>query len=121
MNPTEGKCNKPAAFIMTGFGGESTRVCIAHAEWGQTIAEAMASGLPIVSTTVRGLSEIVSDGQNGFLVEPENPAQLAEKILLTLNSDVLREELSANNRTWAEQHTWEKVVERLEEVYSEVA
>lgn len=85
-----------------------------------TIAEAMASGLPIVSTSVRGMSEIVADGRNGFLVVPRNPTQLAEKILLTLSSDVLQEKMSANNKAWAKLHTWEKVVERLEEVYSKV-
>jgi len=83
-----------------------------------TIAEAMAAGLPIVSTRVRGLSEIVAEGNNGFLVEPRNPAQLAEKILLILHNDILRDEMSANNKTWAKQHTWEKVAERLEEVCS---
>lgn len=38
-------CNKPAAFILSGFGGSSVKVCIAHAEWAQQIANAM--GAPI--------------------------------------------------------------------------
>ena len=85
-----------------------------------TIAEAMASGLPIVSTSVRGLSEIIADGRNGFIVTPRNPTELAKKILLTLRSDVLRGEISTNNRAWAKLHTWEKVVGRLMEAYSKV-
>ena len=84
------------------------------------IAEAMAAGLPVVTTNVRGLSEIVTDGRNGFLVEPENPAQLAERILFVLSDDVLRKKMSASNMAWAEQHTWEKVVDMLDGAYSGV-
>jgi glycosyltransferase involved in cell wall biosynthesis len=80
----------------------------------------MAAGLPVVTTSVRGLSEIVTDGRNGFLVEPENPAQLAERIQFLLSDDVLRKKISARNLAWVEQHTWEKVVDMLEGAYSEV-
>ena len=38
-----------------------------------TFLEAMASGLPIITTNVRGLSEIIIDGENGFLVDPKSP------------------------------------------------
>lgn len=44
------------------------------------VLEAMASGLPIVSTRVGGIPEIVTAGKNGFLVEPGHPDQLADAI-----------------------------------------
>lgn len=44
------------------------------------ILEAMASGLPVVSTRVGGVPEIVSDGLTGLLVEPDDPAALAAAI-----------------------------------------
>lgn len=84
------------------------------------IAEAMAAGLPIVTTRVRGLPEIVADGKNGFLVEPANSSQLAEKVSFILNSDSLRVEMSGNNRAWAEANSWDKIVERFKEVYSKM-
>jgi glycosyltransferase involved in cell wall biosynthesis len=83
-----------------------------------TFCEAMASGLPIVSTRVEGLSEIVSDGINGFLVEPASPAQLADKILLLLNNNALRDEISINNKGWAKLNSWDHIVDRIEEIYS---
>ena len=82
-----------------------------------TIPEAMAAGLPIVTTNVRGLPEIVRDGENGFTVEPQNPAQLAEKILLLLSDKELRQRISTNNNRKARQYSWETVVEKLEEIY----
>jgi glycosyltransferase involved in cell wall biosynthesis len=85
-----------------------------------TVLEAMASGLPIVTTRVRGLPEIVTEGENGFLVEPKNPQQLAEKILLILKNDELRLKMSLNNREKAKQYRWESVVDKLEKIYFEI-
>ena len=81
------------------------------------VLEAMAAGLPIITTNVRGLPEIVKDGENGFVVEPQNPRQLVEKISLLLSNNELRQKISANNIIKAKQHSWEAVVEKLEEVY----
>ncbi len=81
------------------------------------IPEAMAAGLPIVTTNVRGLPEIVKDGENGFTVDPQNSQQLAEKISLLLDDKELRQKISRNNRRKARQYSWETVVEKLEKVY----
>ena len=85
-----------------------------------TILEAMASALPIVTTRVRGLPEIIKDGENGFLVEPQNPGQIAERVLLILGDDVLRERMAKNNWQRAKQYSWQNVAKNLEEIYSRV-
>lgn len=81
--------------------------------------EAMASGLPIIATNVRGLPEIIKNGENGFLVEPKNPEGIAEKVLLLLEDDELGERISNNNRGEVRKYSWENVVETLEGVYLE--
>lgn len=80
--------------------------------------EAMASGLPIVATKVGGVPEIIKDGENGFLVEPKNPQQLAEKILFLLENENLKERISQNNREKVKEYSWEEVVKKLESVYN---
>ena len=45
------------------------------------IFEAMANGLPVVTTKVSAIPEIISDYVNGFIIDPENPRLLADKIL----------------------------------------
>ena len=49
------------------------------------LPEAMASGLPVVATTVGGVPEIVTDSETGLLVPPENPRALSEAINSLLN------------------------------------
>jgi glycosyltransferase involved in cell wall biosynthesis len=45
------------------------------------IVEAMAAGLPVVTTPVSGIPEIVEDGVNGLLVEPDDAERLADALL----------------------------------------
>lgn len=82
--------------------------------------EAMACGLPIVVSRVCGLPEIVEDGKNGFLVESGNPEQIAEKVLLLLEDDELRERMSRNNKEKVKDYTWEGVIGRLERIYEAI-
>jgi len=44
------------------------------------VLEAMAAGVPVVATRVGGVPELVLDGETGLIVEPENPAGLAEAL-----------------------------------------
>ena len=82
--------------------------------------EAMASGLPIVSTNVGGLPDLIKDGINGFLVNPRDPAAIAEKSLLILNDKNLKERISQNNLSEAKKYSWDYVIERLVDEYNKV-
>jgi glycosyltransferase involved in cell wall biosynthesis len=81
------------------------------------ILEAMASGLPIIASNVGGLSEIIKDFENGFLVEPKNPEKIAEKVIFLLNDEKLRKTISKNNKEVAKKYSWENVIEKLEKIY----
>lgn len=48
------------------------------------ILEAMAAGLPIVSTRVEGTAELLTEGVTGWLVPADNPSTLAERISAVL-------------------------------------
>lgn len=61
------------------------------------LLEAMAAGLPLVSTKVGGIPEIITDGHNGFLVEAQNEQSLAEKIKLIFDNKILADSMAQNN------------------------
>jgi glycosyltransferase involved in cell wall biosynthesis len=84
------------------------------------VVEAMAMGLPVIANRVGGLPWIIREGENGFLVEPRNPRDIAEKITLLLTNDNLRAYMSKRNIEEARKYSWEKIVENLEKVYMHI-
>ena len=60
--------------------------------------EAMATGLPIVASSVGGLKELVTDSENGLLVQPRDAGALAESTIKLLANKELRERIGANAR-----------------------
>jgi glycosyltransferase involved in cell wall biosynthesis len=83
------------------------------------IIEAMASGLPVVSTTVGGIPEMVSDG-DGILVPPQDPAALADALDRALSNlaSFDRAAIAARAR---ERFSLEAVGTQLQAVYEDVA
>lgn len=59
------------------------------------LLEAMACGLPVVSTGVSGIPELVESGRDGILVEPRNPEMLADALDRLLSDEDLRKKLGA--------------------------
>ena len=70
--------------------------------FGNVFAEAMASGLPIVGSSVGGIPELVEHGKNGFLVPPREPRALAAAIRLLADNPDLRAEIGRRTRAQAE-------------------
>jgi glycosyltransferase involved in cell wall biosynthesis len=84
------------------------------------VLEALATGLPVVTTTVGGIPETIDNGKNGFLVEPFKPKAFSEKILYLLGHPVFAAEMGAQARkTIVEQYDWRIVVKDAMKVYDE--
>jgi glycosyltransferase involved in cell wall biosynthesis len=64
--------------------------------------EAMARGRPVIGGRVAGIPDVVVDGRNGLLVDPEDPAELAEVLVRVLSDRSLAEQLGAAAREDAE-------------------
>ena len=63
-----------------------------------SILEAMSVGLPIVTTPVGGIPDVIRDGEEGFLVSPGSIDQLARRIIELLGSEDLRKRMGENAR-----------------------
>ena len=90
--------------------------------FGMVLTEALASGKPLIGSNVGGIPMQIKDGWNGFLVEPANEKQLAEKIryLIENEEEIIR--MGKNSRKLAEEKfDWEKIAGKYLEVYENVA
>lgn len=93
-------------------------------EGGVSIAilEALSAAKPVIATNIGGLSMQVKDGWNGFLVEPKNEEQLADKIRYLVENEKIRKKMGKNSRKLVENvFSWEKIVKKYIQVYEEVA
>jgi glycosyltransferase involved in cell wall biosynthesis len=85
------------------------------------VAEAMACGKPVVSTTVAGIPELVANGQSGFLVPPGNASALAEAIERLTRDEKMRIDFGQAGRRRIEQNfTIEKTIAPLLESFEHV-
>lgn len=85
---------------------------------GQTLVEGMACGTPVICTNVASMPEVVVDGETGFVVPPNNPEALREKLryLRDHPDDVARMGEAARKRV-LEHFTWDRVVDRCLSAY----
>jgi glycosyltransferase involved in cell wall biosynthesis len=83
-----------------------------------SLLEAMASGVPIVSTNVGGVPFLVADGRQALLVPARNPEAMAEAALLLLDDDSLADRLRREGIAHAATFAWERVQPRLLAVYA---
>lgn len=88
---------------------------------GLVLLEAMAAGCPVVAAASGGITDIVTDGVNGYLFPPEEPEGLvgATKRLLAANTE--RERLRENARQEAERWGWSAATQQLRGYYEAVA
>jgi glycosyltransferase involved in cell wall biosynthesis len=85
------------------------------------LARAMAAGKAVVATRVNPFFEIIEDGVNGLLVDPESPSQLSNAIVRLLDNSVLRDSLGSNLKNSARGLRWSDVAKMHVEVYSLIA
>jgi glycosyltransferase involved in cell wall biosynthesis len=94
---------------------------VAPEPFGNVIVEAMARGLPVVAPAEGGPAEIVTDGVDGLLVPPRDPAALAEAILSLLDDQAWSSRLASEAlRTVAARFTLETGARRFTELLHEV-
>jgi glycosyltransferase involved in cell wall biosynthesis len=85
--------------------------------FGIAFLEAMAVGLPVITTRTGGMADIIEPGVNGELVPIRDASALAESILALLADLPRRRDLGAAARTTAKRYTWERAANDTYGVY----
>ena len=89
--------------------------------FGIVLLEAMASGKPIVATSIEGYSSVMTNEKEGFLVTPKNEEALQEALEALIDDAELRREMGNNGMKTAIQYDWEIVASKIIEYYYQSA
>lgn len=89
--------------------------------FGNVHLEALASGLPVITTKRTGAAEIIKDGIHGYIIEsPEDSYSIAEKINFLVKNPEKREIMSSNARILAENFSFQNHLEKIFNLYKRV-
>ncbi len=85
--------------------------------FGIVYLEASASGLPVVAGRSGGAVEAVKHEETGYLVDPDDPEDLADVLLTLLQNRALREKMGRAGRRWVEEEmNWDRAAEKYREI-----
>lgn len=84
-----------------------------------TVLEAMASGLPIITTDTGGTRELINE--NGIIIPSEDSGAISNAVLRFINDRKLRENMGIKSRKIAESMSWKNVAKEYYRIYEEVA
>ncbi len=88
---------------------------------GIILLEGMAAGRPIVASGIAGYRRVITDGQEGLLVPPEDDAALSAAIVQLLEDADLRQRMGQAGRVTAQGYAWDRVAGQVLDYYQEVA
>lgn len=88
---------------------------------GTAFLEAMAAELPIIGTRVGGIPDFLKDGETGLFAKVNDPKDLADKIILLLKDENLRQKLAQSGRKLVEEkYQWSKIASRMKKIFLEL-
>jgi len=91
-----------------------------YESFGQTMLEAGAAGLPVISTKVGVANDIVKNDKTGFIVGPDNPKEIAEYVI-KLSDKNKRELFGKKIRDIVKKNfDWDNIIEKYIEVYDSI-
>ncbi len=87
---------------------------------GIAFLEAMASGIAIIGTPVGGIPDFLKDRETGLFCEPENPQDIANKIIEIIENKDLRQKLVKNARKLVEEkYDWNNIAQEFKKIYGQ--
>lgn len=84
------------------------------------VMEAMASGLPIVASKIRGNEDLISNNQGGYLINPKDSEQIAKAIEKMIQNPEKREKMEKRNLEIITKYGQETVLQKMDEFFDEI-
>ena len=89
--------------------------------FGMVVTEAMASGLPVVVSRQAGASELITDGEDGVLIDnPSDHEEIARRLIPLIRDNGLRQRMGNKARQKVEKISWDKMAEETMMLYKSI-
>ena len=85
----------------------------------KVLLEAMAKGLPIIATNVGGIPDIIKDTENGILISPKSPADIARAVEFLVRNDDVRGRIINNSYNFVREHTAETQARKIANIINQ--
>ncbi|MDX2360488.1 MAG: glycosyltransferase [Crocinitomicaceae bacterium] len=105
------------------FNAGMDLICLTSKNEGTPVSliEAQAGGIPVVTTEVGGVKDIVLEGETGFIVPADNKKMFVEKVLELVNDEKKREKMSQNGWNYVrERFHYTTLVRNMDALYTEL-
>jgi D-inositol-3-phosphate glycosyltransferase len=91
-----------------------------YESFGMVALEAMACGTPVIASEVGGLGYLVQNALTGYTIPDSDPDELCSKLSILLNNAQLREEMGLRASEYALNYDWQKITEKIINVYKDL-
>ena len=87
---------------------------------GYVLLEALAAGRGVVASNIEGFAGVMTDEEEGLLVKPKEPGQLAAAIVRLLKNPKQRAEFGKRGQALAQHYSWDNVAHRVMSYYERI-
>jgi phosphatidylinositol alpha-mannosyltransferase len=91
-----------------------------HESQGIVLLEAMATGKPVVASSISGYASVITDGEEGLLVPPKQEVPLAQALSTLIKNETLRREIGQRGRERSAAYGWEFVSRKVMDYYTRI-
>ena len=77
--------------------------------FGIVFAEALIFGLPCIARNAFSMKEIITEGKNGYLIDEENPVELADKMHLLLHNEDIKNYVTSHQEAYRKKYSWDTI------------
>jgi glycosyltransferase involved in cell wall biosynthesis len=110
----------PAEELIDIYLSADTFICPSLIEtFGIVIVEAMAAGLPVITTNAAGCRDLVRNGNDGVMVDKNSPSELASAMKMFIGNQDIKDEYSTKSQERVQEFNWDLIVDNYSNIYIE--